>query len=118
MEEGMLWRNGCDGKVLRCGAGDRHQHLHLQQAPPHSTLKGVFVAMWMGHGALKLTARPQWAGLMGSVAAQSRPRLVEGACALGFIPIGVVRGVFKMTQGRPTRQVNINLFLEGQGRLN
>jgi hypothetical protein len=22
----MLWRNGCDGKVLRCGAGDRHQH--------------------------------------------------------------------------------------------
>jgi hypothetical protein len=23
----MLWRNGCDGKVLRCGAGDRHQHL-------------------------------------------------------------------------------------------
>jgi hypothetical protein len=21
----MLWRNGCDGKVLRCGAGDRHQ---------------------------------------------------------------------------------------------
>jgi hypothetical protein len=24
---GMLWRNGCDGKVLRCGAGDRHQHV-------------------------------------------------------------------------------------------
>jgi hypothetical protein len=22
----MLWRNGCDGKVLRCGAGNRHQH--------------------------------------------------------------------------------------------
>jgi hypothetical protein len=22
---GMLWRNGCDGKVLRCGAGNRHQ---------------------------------------------------------------------------------------------
>ena len=22
---GVLWRNGCDGKVLRCGAGDRHQ---------------------------------------------------------------------------------------------
>ena len=22
----MLWRNGCDGKILRCGAGDRHQH--------------------------------------------------------------------------------------------
>jgi hypothetical protein len=23
----MLWRNGCDGKVLRCGAGNRHQNL-------------------------------------------------------------------------------------------
>jgi hypothetical protein len=23
----MLWRNGCDGKVLRCGAGNRHQQL-------------------------------------------------------------------------------------------
>jgi hypothetical protein len=22
---GVLWRNGCDGKVLRCGAGERHQ---------------------------------------------------------------------------------------------
>jgi hypothetical protein len=21
----MLWRNGCGGKVLRCGAGNRHQ---------------------------------------------------------------------------------------------
>jgi hypothetical protein len=21
VEGGMLWRNGCDGKVLRCGAG-------------------------------------------------------------------------------------------------
>jgi hypothetical protein len=27
---GMLWRNGCDGKVLRCGAGDRHQHLQME----------------------------------------------------------------------------------------
>ena len=27
MEGGMLWRNGCDGKVLRCGAGNRHQQL-------------------------------------------------------------------------------------------
>jgi hypothetical protein len=26
VEGGMLWRNGCDGKVLRCGAGERHQH--------------------------------------------------------------------------------------------
>ena len=25
----MLWRNGCDGKVFRCGAGNRHQHHHL-----------------------------------------------------------------------------------------
>jgi hypothetical protein len=30
VEDGMLWRNGCDGKVLRCGAGKRHQ----QPAPP------------------------------------------------------------------------------------
>jgi hypothetical protein len=29
VDGGMLWRNGCDGKVLRCGAGDTHQ-----QAPP------------------------------------------------------------------------------------
>ena len=73
--------------------------------------------MWMGHGAFKLTARPPMGrgGLMVSVAAQSRPRLVEWACALGFIPIGVVRGVlFKMAQGRPTWQVDINLFLDGQ----
>jgi hypothetical protein len=27
---GMLWRNGCDGKVLRCGAGIRHQQLRLE----------------------------------------------------------------------------------------
>jgi hypothetical protein len=25
VDGGMLWRNGCDGKVLRCGAGNRHQ---------------------------------------------------------------------------------------------
>ena len=25
MDGGMLWRYGCDGKVLRCGAGNRHQ---------------------------------------------------------------------------------------------
>ena len=25
MEEGMLWRTGCDGRALRCDAGDRHQ---------------------------------------------------------------------------------------------
>ena len=75
--------------------------------------------MWMDHGALKLTAQPPkgLGGLVGSVAAQSRPRHVEGACVLGFIPIGVVRG-FKMAQGRPTRQGNFNFFLEGQSRLN
>ena len=28
MEGGVLWRNGCDGKALRCGAGERHQHGH------------------------------------------------------------------------------------------
>jgi hypothetical protein len=26
VDGGMLWRNGRDGKVLRCGAGNRHQH--------------------------------------------------------------------------------------------
>jgi hypothetical protein len=26
VDGGMLWGNGCDGKVLRCGAGNRHQH--------------------------------------------------------------------------------------------
>ena len=59
--------------------------------------------MWMGHGALKLTARPPMGrgGLMGSVAAQSRPRLAEGACALGFTPIGVVRGVLKWHREGP-----------------
>jgi hypothetical protein len=25
VDGGMLWRNGCDGKALRCGAGNRHQ---------------------------------------------------------------------------------------------
>jgi hypothetical protein len=29
----MLWRNGCDGKVLRCGAGNRHQHTRRQGIP-------------------------------------------------------------------------------------
>jgi hypothetical protein len=29
----MLWRNGCDGKSLRCGAGKRHQ----QYYPPTPT---------------------------------------------------------------------------------
>jgi hypothetical protein len=29
VDGGMLWRNGCDGKVLRCGAGNRHQHVEL-----------------------------------------------------------------------------------------
>jgi hypothetical protein len=33
VDGGMLWRNGCDGKVLRCGAGNRHQQLFPQQAP-------------------------------------------------------------------------------------
>jgi hypothetical protein len=80
-----------------------HCVLHVQQAPPYSTLKGVFVDIWMGHGALKPTARPPMVrgGLMGSVAAQSRPRLAEGACALGFIPIGVLRGVLKWHREGP-----------------
>jgi hypothetical protein len=26
VDGGMLWRDGCDGKALRCGAGNRHQH--------------------------------------------------------------------------------------------
>jgi hypothetical protein len=26
VDGGMLWRSGCDGKVLRYGAGERHQH--------------------------------------------------------------------------------------------
>jgi hypothetical protein len=25
----MLWKNGCDGKALRCGAGNRHQQKEL-----------------------------------------------------------------------------------------
>jgi hypothetical protein len=28
VDGGMLWGNRCDGKVLRCGAGNRHQHAH------------------------------------------------------------------------------------------
>jgi hypothetical protein len=27
----MLWRNGCDGKVLRCGAGNRHRQSERQK---------------------------------------------------------------------------------------
>jgi hypothetical protein len=37
VDGGMLWRNGCDGKVLRCGAGNRHQ-----QAIPQRTHKFPF----------------------------------------------------------------------------
>jgi hypothetical protein len=29
VEGGVLWRNGCDGKFLRCGAGERYQHFIL-----------------------------------------------------------------------------------------
>jgi hypothetical protein len=29
VEEGVLWRNGCDGKALRCGAGERHPYPSL-----------------------------------------------------------------------------------------
>jgi L-asparaginase II len=36
VDGGMLWRNGCDGKVLRCGAGNRHQHIR-----PPSTLRCI-----------------------------------------------------------------------------
>jgi hypothetical protein len=29
VEGGMIWRKGYDGKVLRCGAGERHQQLRI-----------------------------------------------------------------------------------------
>ena len=29
MDGGVLWRNGCDGKALRCGAGNRHQQTEI-----------------------------------------------------------------------------------------
>ena len=29
MDGGVLWRNGYDGKVLRCGVGERHQHTDM-----------------------------------------------------------------------------------------
>ena len=82
--------NFCKGGPFRPGS---RYFLHPQQAPPFSSLKGVLVAIWRGHGALKLTAKSPMgrAGLVGSVAAQSRPRNAEGGCALGFIPIRGVR---------------------------
>ena len=90
----------CKGGPFRPGS---RYFLHLQQAPPFSSLKGVFVAIWMGHGALKLTAKLPMGrgGLAGSVAAQSRPRHVEGACALASTPIGVVWGVLKWHREGP-----------------
>jgi hypothetical protein len=33
VEGGMLWRNGCDGKVLRCGAGERHRQCMIVAMP-------------------------------------------------------------------------------------
>ena len=59
--------------------------------------------MWMGHGASKITARPPMGrgGLVGSVAAQGRPRYAEGAFALGSVPIGMVRGVLKWHREGP-----------------
>jgi hypothetical protein len=27
VDGGVLWRNGCDGKALRCGAGNRHKQM-------------------------------------------------------------------------------------------
>jgi hypothetical protein len=38
VDGGMLWRNGCDGKVLRCGAGNRHQ----QTTPAVPALKNYY----------------------------------------------------------------------------
>jgi hypothetical protein len=29
VDGGMLWRYGCDGKAMRYGAGERHQHSAL-----------------------------------------------------------------------------------------
>jgi hypothetical protein len=37
VDGGVLWRNGCDGKVLRYGAGERHQ----QVFPPPLTRANV-----------------------------------------------------------------------------
>ena len=51
MDGGMLWRNGCDGKVLRCGAGNRHQHALLASAGVHhDTLRVVSTSMSMAGG--------------------------------------------------------------------
>jgi hypothetical protein len=30
VEGGVPWRNGCDGRVLCCGAGERHQQKHWE----------------------------------------------------------------------------------------
>ena len=61
------------------------------------------MAIWMGHGALKLTARPPMGrgGLVGSVAAQSMPRHVKWALWLVSTPIGVVWSVLKWHREGP-----------------
>jgi hypothetical protein len=44
VDGGMLWRNGCDGKVLRCGAGNRHQQVSPLYDKGHPIF-GVFPYM-------------------------------------------------------------------------
>jgi hypothetical protein len=41
VDGGMLWRNGSDGKVLRYGAGERHQQWPLAKVSSFLFYSGV-----------------------------------------------------------------------------
>jgi hypothetical protein len=42
VDGGMLWRNECDGRVLRCGAGERHQHKHNPPITQQCTRRALY----------------------------------------------------------------------------
>jgi hypothetical protein len=61
----VLWRGGCDGKVLRFGAGNRHQHYHFLRT----------LNLSLGFGAIKTKLAAPFAVAI----ATSRPTPPKGA---------------------------------------
>ena len=77
MEGGMLWRNGRDGKALRCGAGERQQHTHH---PP------------LGHSHVRrMTWQPE--GISGSGARKTPARNLSLAKPALFVVSSITKGL-------------------------
>ena len=114
MDGGMLWRNGCDGKVLRCGAGDRHQQ-EGEEEEGEEVIKNM-----VKHGEIRVDLGLKWNGWM-DLSRTKWTSAQECVIKCDMLNGGVhYQRLWHVNKGREGREVKTlfplkTLFLEGKG---